>query len=705
MAIEFFDRQVAAIAQWLGVFHSFTDTVELRALGVGGRRAVCEVFGDPQALARRAAELDGAGASGCYFTLNPLRPDLAGSTASCRKADVTERHWLPLDIDPYRPKDCSSTDAELIAAAGVLGRCRSLLDAEGCSGAVVGHSGNGYHLCYPVLLPNDDDAQATVKAALKGLHARCGDRLTDEEKEALKAGTPLVEAKAKVEEDVHDAPRIWKLYGTRARKGPHTDERPHRFARLIEGEPWQRSVALDNTAALAALVVRWGFADDIRRGRPQLDAGTYARAALEQESAAVAAATVGERNNQLNRSAYNLGQLVGAGVLDRGEAEAALLAAAAAAGLGEGESRATLSSGLDSGALVPRDLGKIGKAHTNGSTPAGRDPGPPCAAAGPFPAPIPASQLQAGAPAPPLWRGLIHRGEITLLAALWKSGKTTLLLHLIRAMEAGGDFCGLSLAAGSVLYVTEESEGRWARRRDAVGLADHIDFVVRPFGAKSTVSQWLGFLAYLNGLLKAKPRDLVVFDTLTDLWPVKDENDAGQVQAALMPLHSLNGSAGLLLVHHTRKCDGTEATASRGSGALTAFVDTIVEFRRMGADDRNDRRRLLTSYGRGEDVPDEMVIELTDLDGYVLQGKRADVTARDLAPEILAHLPTVKPGLTFDELLESWPAPRPGRQALFAALGAGVESERWVCYGRGVKGDPRRYYVPGADSVFDSPSQ
>src|SRR5262249_38684757 len=160
-----------------------------------------------------------------------------------------------------------------------------------------------------------------------------------------------------------------------------------------------------------------------------------------------------------------------------------------------------------------------------------------------------------------------------------------------------------------------------------------------------------------------KPRDLVVFDTLTNLWPVKDENDAALVQAALMPLHGIPPSTAQLLVHHTRKGDGQEATATRGSGALTAFVDTILEFRRYSQDDRDDRRRVLTGYGRDEDTPDELVIELTDLDGYVPQGKRSEVRALDIGEVIFPLLPTEPPGLTFDEIMERWPEPtRPRRQ-------------------------------------------
>lgn len=222
------------IEKWLRVFCVPGQVVELRALGVGGKRAVCEVFGDLAALARRAAELDAAGAQGVYFTPNPLRPDLVGSRASSKAVDVVERRWLLVDVDPARPPGLSSTEAELRAAWAVLDRCRAALDVAGMTGAVVGCSGNGWHLCYPIRLPNDETSRQLVRAVLKGLQERCGDEVTKEEEAALKAGRLLPCPKARVGVECHDANRIWKLYGTTARKGTPSAERPHRRARLVE---------------------------------------------------------------------------------------------------------------------------------------------------------------------------------------------------------------------------------------------------------------------------------------------------------------------------------------------------------------------------------------------------------------------------------------------------------------------------------------
>ena len=82
----------------------------------------------------------------------------------------------------------------------------------------------------------------------------------------------------------------------------------------------------------------------------------YVQAALEREAATVAAAPQGQRNHTLNRAAYNLGTLVGAGALDQAAVETSLAHAADAAGLGPRETIATIRSGLATGITHPRQL-------------------------------------------------------------------------------------------------------------------------------------------------------------------------------------------------------------------------------------------------------------------------------------------------------------------------------------------------------------
>jgi hypothetical protein len=89
---------------------------------------------------------------------------------------------------------------------------------------------------------------------------------------------------------------------------------------------------------------------------PNGNEASYAEAALEGELGRLARTAQGQRNDQLNRSAFALGQLVAAGALVEDEVRRSLSAVALAIGLSEHESEATITSGLESGKSEPRQI-------------------------------------------------------------------------------------------------------------------------------------------------------------------------------------------------------------------------------------------------------------------------------------------------------------------------------------------------------------
>lgn len=89
---------------------------------------------------------------------------------------------------------------------------------------------------------------------------------------------------------------------------------------------------------------------------------SWAQKALTQEGEAVRNAQDGGRNKQLNRSSFNLGQIVGAELLDREEAEGELTRAALFVGLKETEIIPTIKSGIEAGMQKPRMPKQVYKA-------------------------------------------------------------------------------------------------------------------------------------------------------------------------------------------------------------------------------------------------------------------------------------------------------------------------------------------------------
>lgn len=97
---------------------------------------------------------------------------------------------------------------------------------------------------------------------------------------------------------------------------------------------------------------------------PRLAGGrAYVEAAVAAELTAVAHSIPGQRNDQLIRSSFNLGQFVGPGLLDRGRVHAELAAAAAQAEQSPNLAKIndTIRRGLDAGSRSPRTIPEGGR--------------------------------------------------------------------------------------------------------------------------------------------------------------------------------------------------------------------------------------------------------------------------------------------------------------------------------------------------------
>lgn len=289
------DSRQQQILDALRVFIPEGQITELRAFNGRDDKAIeSTLYRDLEAMAARAVHLeDKTDASGIYFVLNPANEDELKPGAKCRKGSlsakkIARRRWMPIDVDPARFNEngevlegdaarLSSTNEEHDAAWAVISECRQLLDSMNFVGAVLGDSGNGWHLCYPVDLPNDQATYDMVAAILDGLEVRCGTNL------------------AHVDPKPKDAPRIWKLYGTLARKGAPSDERPHRRSWLAEGQAPTQEQREANNAALERLLDIWRDQDGpaVRRSPspqttlPRAATVGRARAYLAEEKIAI----------------------------------------------------------------------------------------------------------------------------------------------------------------------------------------------------------------------------------------------------------------------------------------------------------------------------------------------------------------------------------------------------------------------------------
>lgn len=293
-----------------------------------------------------------------------------------------------------------------------------------------------------------------------------------------------------------------------------------------------------------------------------------------------------------------------------------------------------------------------------------------------------------------VWDGYLARGYVTLLTGWWKIGKSSLVSALIGRMGAGGEVAGRAVTPGTVLVVTEETAGPWGRRFGPQGIGDWAGFVYNPFVLNPVPVQWGYLFKSIDDVRRAGRLDLVVLDSLAALLPGSEETSARAMTAALRPVRDLAGhGVAVLLLHHPRKGAKAGGQAARGTGALTANVDTILEYTWAGPPTTENRRRRLFAWSRLPGAPREVVVELA-ADGTTytaVPGGPADLS--DETTRVVAGLVRATPGRTARELSQAWPADafRPAPRRIQEALQTLTEAGHLVRTGRPHASDPYRY--------------
>lgn len=304
-----------------------------------------------------------------------------------------------------------------------------------------------------------------------------------------------------------------------------------------------------------------------------------------------------------------------------------------------------------------------------------------------------------------LWRGYIAPGMITLLTGLWKVGKSTLLTYMLKAMgtrvqQGTGEFAGQEVTPCKVLVVSEEAARHWITRRDEHALSVGLHVICRPFNSNPDQSTWGSFLEHLSLAVKREGYGLVIFDSLPNLWAVRNENDAAEVKAAVMGLNAITEQgASVLLVGHHAKDDRGEFKATRGSGSLMGIVDVIMEYRRLVPDDMQDTNRVLVATGRFDETPHEVVLRYMAGFGFDTMGTRVQ-QARTQRKEVIDGIVPehgTHAGYTVQEIHALWPQDgnhmrKPPRGVIASDLSYLVrDGIEYLQSGGGTSADPFRY--------------
>lgn len=336
--------------------------------------------------------------------------------------------------------------------------------------------------------------------------------------------------------------------------------------------------------------------------------------------------------------------------------------------------------------------------------PAWELPTPPAASPNAHPVSLPSelwpedlSTLNQGQ-TPWLWHGYLAPGNVTLLTSQWKSGKTTLVAVLLSRLKTGGSLAGLTVAPGKAVVVTEESPAHWQARARKLDFGRHVCWLCRPFRGKPRSDEWLALIDRLARLHDEHGITLVVIDPLASFLPGRGESDAACMLDVLMPLQRLTtlGMA-VLVLHHPRKGETVAGQAARGSGALSGYVDIIVEMECYSRLADEDRRRKLRAFSRHEETPRQMVIELTpDGTDYLALGDFASEEFHQTWQALRDILELAPHPLTRHQLLDCWAedATPPDKATVWKWLDRALDRGLICRAGTGHKNDPFIYWLP-----------
>jgi putative DNA primase/helicase len=559
--------------------------VQIQSLPFGSWRIVRG--NDLDAAVRAAEELSDG--KGVYYSLNPCD---AKRTEPIRATAMLCRRNMLVDLDVDKLGDNNATDAEHDQAREAGGRVMDWLTVQGWPLPVVIDPGNGWHLVYRLDLPNDRLTHSLIKRTLTAI----GDRFDTEQ--------------IKVDRKVFNSNRIAKLPGTMARKGPMTDDRPHRMARLMFVPDNIHIVDVERLQQVAGLVKEPDAERPpviperrplspfklVGRGDERARTNAYAKKALRYEALRLRLSTPGTRNTTANDAAFRCGTMVGAQWLLAQEVEAELLLAAHQCGLPTGEAADVIRRALEAGRENPRpalapNVGVNGKpaAPKRDDKPGADKPGDH------KPLTVLASEIRPQS-VQWLWPGRVPKNFITIFAGQTDMGKSFVTLDMIARMTTGGEipFCkGECFDVGSALVISEDPPEYMLVPR-LIELGADLGRV-RFMSWEAMSEYFLGNATFLDDAVNEVPDcRLVVIDPPTNFLGDVNENRNSEIRQTLknVVLWCKDRDLACVLIMHVNKQGGKGTTAINRVVGSVAWLSSARIAHVFAPSDHSQERRL-----------------------------------------------------------------------------------------------------------------
>jgi AAA domain-containing protein len=291
--------------------------------------------------------------------------------------------------------------------------------------------------------------------------------------------------------------------------------------------------------------------------------------------------------------------------------------------------------------------------------------------------------------------GLLPDGFLIVLTSKGKTGKTTFIIQLVKAMIRGEEtFLGLRLERRKILLISEEDKRLYRSRFVDTRESDLLTIMAKPFLGRPDPGEWKLFCHRLARVARALGFQFVVIDPMANLIP-GDENTSGGVLDFLSPLDALTEQGiGVLILHHPNK---SGSDPFRGSSATRGKLDVGLEMKRPSGMPESRSRSIETTARHGIPCREEIIFELSeDEQSYRVLGDLAEAVTTGMTPRIRRFLGSLdNEGRTTEEIRAELPWPdghRPSLHVLQNTMKKGL-GKHWARQGKGTLDSPYRYHA------------
>lgn len=211
------------IYKWWSIFHDDGEITEIRSFG---GVTFSGYYKDIDNAIRDIEMLESKPDQQIYFITNAIREDCYGRAQRERLVmkpknttndeEIVGRKWIMIDLDPKRASGVNSSNQELEYAHKKAVEVYKFLRDNGFNEPVICMSGNGYHLMYACRIGVSQETDLLIERFINALAMLFTDEYVD------------------VDKKCKNRARLSKVYGTTAKKGANSEDRPWRTSYIVK---------------------------------------------------------------------------------------------------------------------------------------------------------------------------------------------------------------------------------------------------------------------------------------------------------------------------------------------------------------------------------------------------------------------------------------------------------------------------------------